>query len=73
MEKYMYPKMARGSYITKFRRSYMVARRFDLLKAMCTCGQPWADIIGYFVEKVGTYHGKTRITTLCVLLIVLIH
>ena len=39
-----------------------MARRFNLLKGMCIGTQPWAEIIRYFVEKVGIYHGKTRIT-----------
>ena len=42
---------------------HMVARRFNLLKGMCIGTQPWAEIIRYFVEKVGIYHGKTRIST----------
>ena len=42
---------------------HIVALRFNLLKGMCIGTQPWAKIIGYFVEKVRIYHGKTRITS----------
>ena len=42
---------------------HLVARRFSLLKEMCSGSQPWAEIICYFVEKVGIQHGKTKIRT----------
>ena len=42
---------------------HMVARRFSLLKGMCSGFQPWAEIICYFVEKVGIQCGRTNIAT----------
>ena len=42
---------------------HLVARRFSLLKEMCSCSQPWVEIICYFVEKAGIQHGKTKIRT----------
>jgi hypothetical protein len=42
---------------------HMVARRFSLLKELCLGSQPWAEIICYFVEKVGIQCGRTKIET----------
>ena len=61
MEQYMYPKTVRGRTALLNLEDAMVARRFNLLKGMCIGTQPCAKIISYFVEKVGIYHGKTKI------------
>ena len=56
------PKQLGGATLLNL-EDHMVAQRFNLLKGMCIGTQPWAKIIGYFVEKVRIYHGKTRITS----------
>ena len=57
---YVYTKTVRRGCVTKFRRPYCGTKIQSFERCMGT--QPWAERMSYFVEKVGIYHGKTRIT-----------
>mgnify|MGYP006970541689 CR=1 FL=1 len=54
------PKLLRRVALQKL-EDQMMAQRFNLLKDMCI--GPWVEIVGYFMENIGIYHRKTRITT----------